>query len=112
MAQVQTSERVQRHRPADDTPLAPIEERPVRTQAGSLLDDPRVAGNPVARAHARAARETRATPAHDGNRIGTVLLFAVVLPSIFFLVSNPLGWVLLFWLCLGFGLLFGFGGIL
>jgi hypothetical protein len=77
-----------------------------------MVEDPRLAGNPVARAHARAARETRATRADDGSRIGTVLLFAVALPAIFFLVSNPLGWVLLFWLCLGFGLLFGFGGIL
>jgi hypothetical protein len=75
------------------------------------LDDPRLAGNPVARAHARASGEP-ATSSAAGSRIGRALVFVVVLPVIVFLVSNPVGWLLLFWLCLGFGLLFGFGGIL
>ena len=39
-------------------------------------------------------------------------LFLVVTPAVLSLVSNPLGWLALFGLCLGFGFLFGFGGIL
>jgi len=109
---VQSREHATDHRPAGDTLLPPAEPPSVATGPTSWLDDPRLAGNPVARAHARAARQGHPTPAGDGSRIGTSLLFLVVLPAVFFLVSNPLGWVLLFWLCLGFGLLFGFGGIL
>jgi hypothetical protein len=83
----------------------------MRTQGTSWLEDPRLAGNPVARAHARASRDP-ATSSATGSRIGRALVLLVVLPAILFLVSNPVGRLLLFWLCLGFGLLFGFGGIL
>jgi hypothetical protein len=102
----------QRHRPANGILLLPSEARFARTHAAPSLENPDLAGNPVALAHARATRENHASPAAAGHPIGTALLFLVVLPAILFLVSNPLGWLLLFGLCLGFGYLFGFGGIL
>ncbi|MDX6570074.1 MAG: hypothetical protein QOH15_2652 [Gaiellales bacterium] len=36
----------------------------------------------------------------------------VLIPAIVFLVSNPLGWIVLFLLALDGACLFGFGGIL
>jgi hypothetical protein len=107
-----TSDHSQRRRSANGILLLPAEARLTRTQPTSWLNDPDLAGNPVALAHARATLETDATPAGDGNPIGTALLFLVVLPAILFLVTNPLGWLLLLGLCFGFGYLFGFGGIL
>ena len=83
-----------------------------RTRGTSVFDDPDLAGNPVALAHARATRENRASPAGSGHPVGTALLFLVATPAILVLVSNPLGWLALFGLCLGFGYLVGFGGIL
>ena len=41
-----------------------------------------------------------------------MLLWVVVIPAIVFLVSNPLGWIVLFLLVLGVAVLSGFGGIL
>ena len=83
-----------------------------RTHATSWLDDPDLVGNPVALAHARARRENRPPSPGAGHPIGTALLFLVVVPALIFLVSTPLGLLALFGLCLGFGYLFGFGGIL
>ena len=92
--------------------LLPEEARLATTRAPSVLDDPDLAGNPVALAHARAAREHHAPPRGEGSPIGTALFFLLVAPALIFLVSNPLGLLLLFGLCLGVGYLFGFGGIL
>jgi hypothetical protein len=65
--------------------------------------------NPVAQAHARAHLRTTATS--DGP-MGRLLLWTVVIPTIVFLVSNPLGWIILFLLCLGSAAALGFGAIL
>ncbi len=91
--------------------LLPGEARLAASRAPGL-DDPDLAGNPVALAHARAAREHHAAPKGEGSPIGTALLFLVVAPALVLLVSNPLGWVLLLGLCFVFAYLFGFGGIL
>jgi hypothetical protein len=100
-------------RPASDIRLLPAEAHLASPRVGSILEDPDLAGNPVALAHARATRKNhRATAGSGGHPIGTALLFLVVVPAIIFLVSNPLGWVLLLGLCFGFAYLFGFGGIL
>jgi hypothetical protein len=48
----------------------------------------------------------------DTGRLGRILVFAVVVPTIFFLATNPVGWLLLFFACLGAGALTGIGGIL
>jgi hypothetical protein len=65
--------------------------------------------NPVARAHERArGRE----PSNEDHPIGRVLVWVVVIPTIVFLVSNPVGWLVLFLLVLGVAVLSGFGGIL
>ena len=66
--------------------------------------------NPVARAHARA--QEHGESGREDHPLGRVLLWVVVIPAIVFLVSNPLGWIVLFLLCLGVALLSGFGGIL
>ena len=71
--------------------------------------DAALAGNPVARAHAR-ARERSASV--EESSIGRVLVWTLVVPTIFFLASNPFGWLLLFLLTLGIAALTGFGGIL
>ena len=68
------------------------------------------AGNPVARAHARAANGSERPDARGA--LPTLLVWAVVVPSIVALTSNPLGWLLLFLLLLGIGGLLGFGGVL
>jgi hypothetical protein len=65
--------------------------------------------NPVARAHAR--REPRADAVRE-SRLGTLLVWTVVIPALLALVSNPVGWILLFFLVLAVGALVGFGGIL
>jgi hypothetical protein len=44
--------------------------------------------------------------------MGRLLLWTVVIPTIVFLVSNPLGWIILFLLCLGSAAALGFGAIL
>lgn len=92
--------------------LRPGERRARAPRATSFADDPELAGNPVARAHARASRSGNAGTASDGHPVQPALVFLVVLPTLIFLVSNPVGWIVLFTLCLGFGYLFGFGGIL
>jgi hypothetical protein len=119
MHDVQTRERTtddigqgHRTRPASDIRLLPGEARLAATRPSSVLDDPDLAGNPVALAHARAAREHHAPSRGEGSPVGTALFFLVAAPALIFLVSNPLGLLLLFGLCLGFGYLFGFGGIL
>ena len=99
-------------RPARDIQRLPAEARLVSKRTASIFDDPDLAGNPVALAHARAARENHRPPAGAGHPIGTALFFLVVAPAILLLVSNPVGWIALFGLCLGCGYLFGFGGIL
>ena len=101
----------QRARRSSDMLLLPEERRLAATRP-SLLDNPDLAGNPVAVAHARAARQNRPAASGTGSPIATALVFLVVAPALIFLVSNPLGWLALFGLCLGFGFLFGFGGIL
>ncbi|HEY1479588.1 MAG TPA: hypothetical protein VGF46_06140 [Gaiellales bacterium] len=68
-----------------------------------------MAANPVARAHARARLRPEPPEASPTVRVAGS---AVVVLTIFALVSNPLGWILLFLLCLGFAVLFAFGGIL
>ncbi len=68
-----------------------------------------LAGNPVARAH---ARRGGASSAAEGSPIGRILLWTIAIPAMIFLVSNPLGWLLLFLMCLGIAVLTGFGGIL
>ena len=106
------SEMHPRTRPARGVQLLPGEVRLASTHTGSILDDPDLAGTPVALAHARAARENHAPSAGAGHPLGTALLFLVVAPTLILLVSNPLGWVILLGLCFGFAYLFGFGGIL
>jgi hypothetical protein len=64
--------------------------------------------NPVARAHTRASQ----TAVTSEGALGRVLLWTLVVPTILFLVSNPLGWLLLFVLCLAAAVGFGFGAIL
>lgn len=107
-----THDHEQRDRPATDIRLLPMEARLARTHPGSWLDNPDLAGNPVALAHARAQRESPASRAGTGRPAGSALPLLVVVPAIVLLVSNPLGWVALFGLCLGLGYLFAFGGIL
>ena len=63
-----------------------------------------LAGNPVARAH---ARRGGASSAAAGSPIGRILLWTVAIPAIVFLVSNPLGWLILFLMCLGVAVPFG-----
>jgi hypothetical protein len=92
--------------------LRPGEERARAPRATSFADDPELAGNPIARAHARASRSGNASTASGGHPVKPALVFLVVLPTILFLVTNPVGWIVLFMLCLGFGYLFGFGAIL
>jgi len=107
-----TSDRSEDRRQVNGMLVLPAEARLTRAHAGSLLDDPDLAGNPVALAHARAKRENRESPPGADGPIGTALLFLVVVPAILLLVSNPLGWVILLGACFGFAYLFGFGGIL
>jgi hypothetical protein len=71
--------------------------------------DAALAGNPVARAHARARERSSSV---EESSIGSVLVWTLVVPTIFFLASNPVGWLLLFLLTLGIAALTGFGGIL
>lgn len=119
MSGVQQHERTQESsyrppsaRPASGALRLPAEAHLTSPRTASILDDPDLAGNPVALAHARAARENHRRSPGAGHPIGVALFFLVVVPAILFLVSNPLGLLLLFGLCLGFGYLFGFGGIL
>jgi hypothetical protein len=67
-------------------------------------------GNPVAQAHAHA--RGRVEPVEADHPIARVLVWTVLIPAIVFLVSNPVGWLVLFLLALGGAFLFGFGGIL
>jgi hypothetical protein len=76
--------------------------RPVETR--SLKADP-LSSNPVARAHARGATAT------ESHWISGVLLWTVVIPTLVFLVSNPLGWIVLFMLVLAGALLTAFAAI-
>jgi hypothetical protein len=69
-------------------------------------------GNPVAQAHARAARSTASESTAHSSLLSGALLWTVVIPAIVFLVSNPLGWVVLLMLVLAFGALTAFGAIL
>jgi hypothetical protein len=68
-----------------------------------------IQANPVARAHARAGARGSES---EQRPLGRVLLWVVVIPAIVFLVSNPVGWVVLFLLVLGSAAATGFGGIL
>jgi hypothetical protein len=86
--------------------------RACETRSRSLIDDPDLAGNPVARAHARAAHRGPTSARSHRRPLLEVVALLVIVPAIVLLVSNPAGWVLLFMLCLGFGYLFAFGGIL
>ena len=67
-------------------------------------------GNPVAQAHARARGRVGASELD--HPIARGLVWTVLIPAIVFLVSNPVGWIVLFLLALGGAFLFGFGGIL
>jgi hypothetical protein len=90
-------------------------ENPSDTRSPSLASNLEVLHpeNQVARAHAGAAKRTLAEPTSAHRSIvGQVLLWIVLIPAIVFLVSNPLGWVVLLLLVLGFAALFAFGGIL
>jgi hypothetical protein len=77
-------------RPADTSP----------PRAGSL------SSNPVAVAHARGA-----TSAAEGHWMSGVLVWTVLIPTLVVLVSNPLGWVILFMLVLAGATLTAFGAI-
>jgi hypothetical protein len=66
-------------------------------------------GNPVARAY---ARDRGRTASAEESPIGRALVWLVVIPAIVFLVTNPVGWIVLFLLVLGAAALSGFGGIL
>ena len=60
------------------------------------------------RTHAGAApRLPRKEARSAGSSCATVAI-----PAMIFLVSNPLGWLMLFLMCLGIAVLTGFGGIL
>lgn len=98
--------------PTSTYPVRPAEERARAPRVTSFWDDPELARNPIARAHARASRSGIATTGSGGHPVQPALVFLVVLPTILFLVTNPVGWIVLFMLCLGFGYLFGFGAIL
>ena len=90
----------------------PGETHRASARPASILDNPDLAGNPVALAHARAIGRSGEPPASAGHPVGLALVFLVVIPTIVLLVSNPLGWFVLFMLCFGFAYLFGFGSIL
>ena len=92
--------------------LLPAEARTVSSSATPMLDDPDLAGNPVALAHARALRQGESPTAGGGNPAAAALIFLVVAPTIVLLVSNPLGLLVMFLLCLLLGYLIGFGGAL
>jgi hypothetical protein len=111
-ARQHAGEQARSRRPQSALRLLPAETRLPAARSEAWLGDPELAGNPVALAHARAIHENRPPSPGAGHPIGTALLFLVVVPAILLLVSNPLGLVALFGLCLGFGYLFGFGGIL
>jgi hypothetical protein len=66
-------------------------------------------GNPVARAHARPSRRSDSA---GGSIAGQAAVWLIVVPTIIGLVSNPIGWLLLFLLCIGAGAAFGLGGLL
>jgi hypothetical protein len=67
-------------------------------------------GNPVAAAHQR--RASRPDRDIETGRLGRILVLGVVVPTLLFLVSNPLGWLLLFFTILAVGALTGIGSIL
>jgi hypothetical protein len=90
--------------------LLPGEAQIDRSQPVPMLADPDLAGNPVALAHARALRDGESPTASGGSPVAAALIFLVVAPTIVLLVSNPLGLVALFGLCLGFAYLIAFGG--
>jgi hypothetical protein len=92
--------------------LLPGEAHRVSARPASILDDPDLAGNPVALAHARALGRGGSPSASAGHPVGLALVFLAVIPTLILLVSNPLGWFVLFMLCFGFAYLFGFGSIL
>lgn len=86
---------------------------PSRPLPAELVEQPQpyggLEGNPVARAHARARVWTASD---EESPLGRALVWLVVIPALVFLVSNPLGWIVLFLLGLGAAALCGFGGIL
>jgi hypothetical protein len=86
---------------------------PVHVELGGAAPsfdlDAAIAGNPVARAHTRARERSSSV---EESSIGRVLVWTIVVPTLFFLASNPVGWLLLFLLTLGIAALTGFGGIL
>jgi len=97
-----TAERVAPHElSTGHTPEPSLEATP--------FDPDAVATNPVARAHARARLRPEPPEARPTLRVAGS---AVIVLTIFALVSNPLGWILLFLICIGFAVLFAFGGIL
>lgn len=90
----------------------PAEAYLASTSPTSILNNPDLAGNPVALAHARAGRGGHSTATAAGHPAATPLVFLVVMPTIILLVSNPLGWLVLLMLCFVFAYLIGFGGSL
>jgi hypothetical protein len=94
-----------------EAPPAPVPSTPasnaVRRAIPHSPEDADLAGNPVAAMRARPER-----PSADLPRLRLVLIWAVLVPTIVFLVSNPLGWLLLFFAILGVGALTGLGSIL
>jgi hypothetical protein len=102
-------------RPTTMLPEPPVVATPAPSAAtprpaSAPIDLANLAGNPVAAAHARRANLRDRDV--DTGRLGHVLVLAVVVPTILFLVSNPLGWLLLFLTCLAVGAVTGIGSIL
>ena len=92
--------------------LLPSEAQVASASSVPMLADPDLAGNPVALAHARALRQGESATASGGNPVAAAGVFLVVAPTIILLVSNPLGLLVMFLLCLGFAYLIAFGGSL
>ena len=98
---------------ATATPVRPLPAEPPEQVQPQPQPQPQpfagLEGNPVARAHARARVRTASD---EESPVGRMLVWLVVIPAIVFLVSNPVGWLVLFLLVLGTAALTGFGGIL
>jgi hypothetical protein len=100
-------------RPDTTLPPEPTVHSPApapRPPARLPIDRVDLTGNPVAAAHERWPKRSD-RPVETG-RYGQILLWLVLIPTLLFLVSNPVGWLLLLFGCLAAGALTGVGGIL
>jgi hypothetical protein len=97
-------------RPAPAPMSTPTRTPPRPVTAPAPIERIDLTGNPVAAAHER--RRSRPDRDIETGRLGRILVLGVVVPAVLFLVSNPLGWLLLFFTILAVGALTGIGSIL